>query len=158
MKLRTLPFLITALIASCSPGKSESTSKNAIHEYEIVEKQSIDLVDCLSQEEDKYLVFVHSKTCLHCQEIIEDVISFASSNTMKTYFLDISKQGNKIPLCSAGEIEQGINRVEDIKIAGTPTLLEVEEGIITFNIAGKDSCLSFLNEQTVKAKDKNIIA
>ena len=158
LKLHTLPFLLAAVFTSCSPVKSESTYKNAIQEYEIVKRQEINLSDCLSQEEEQYLVFFHSETCLHCQEIIEDVTSFAASNIFKTYFLDVAKEGNKTPRCSKEEITLGIDQVEDLKIVGTPTIIEVENGIVIVNIAGKESCLEFLNEQRVKQKDKNIIA
>ena len=154
MKLHTLPLLLVAVFTSCSSGKSESKSKNAIEEYEIASKQEINLVDCLSQKEDEYLVFFHSETCGHCKEIIDDVILFATSDIIKTYFLNISKNENKITRCSRDEIELGINRVEDLKIVGTPTIVEVEKGVITANVVGKDSCLAFLNAQ----KDKYIIA
>lgn len=154
MKLHTLPFVIAAVFTSCSPTKSESSSKNAFQEYEIVNRQAIILDDCLSQEEEQYLVFFHSETCAHCQEIIEDVILFAESNILKTYFLDVSKPGNQTPRCSPSDIEIGIDQVSNIKIVGTPTIIEIEDGITTANVAGKDLCLMFLNEK----KDKNIIA
>ena len=154
MKLHTLPLLLVAVFTSCSPSKNESSSKNAIKEYEIVHKQEINLDDCLSQIEEKYLIFFHSETCPHCQEIIEDVIAFAESNIIKTYFLDVSKKENKINRCSFEEIEVGIDQVENLKIVGTPSIVEVEKGITTVNVAGKSACLAFLNEQ----KDKYIIA
>ena len=154
MKLHTLPLLFVAVFTSCSSGKSGSSSKNAIEEYGIVSEQAINLSDCLAQKEEKYLVFFHSETCAHCKEIIEDVISFAESNIIKVYFLDVSKSENKITRCSREEIEIGIDTVDDLKIVGTPTIVEVENGVTTANVAGKESCLSFLNEQ----KDKYIIA
>ncbi len=154
MKLHTLPLLLVVVFTSCSTGKIESSSKNAIEEYEIIHKQEIDLIDCLSQKEEEYLVFFHSETCGHCKEIIDDVVAFASSNIIKTYFLDVSKKENKIESCSLDEVENGIDQVENLKIVGTPTIIEVEKGITIANVAGKNACLLFLNEQ----KDKYIIA
>ena len=144
MKLHTLPLILVAVFTSCSSKGSESSSKNAIQEYEIVSKQEIYLDDCLSQIEEKYLIFFHSETCTHCQEIIEDVIAFANSNIIKTYFLNVSKKENKITRCSQDEIEVGIDKVEDLRIVGTPTIVEVEEGVTTVNVAGKSACLAFL--------------
>ena len=158
MKLHTLPLLLAAVFTSCSPSKSESTSKNAVQEYEIVYKQEISLSECLSQKEEQYLVFFYSDTCGHCKEIIEDVVLFATSDIMKMYFLNVTKNENKINRCPADEITTGIDRVDNLKIVGTPTIIEVEEGITTMNIAGKDDCLKFLNELTANAKDKNTIA
>ena len=158
MKLHTLPFLLAVVFTSCSPSKSESTSKNAIQEYEIVSKQEINLSECLSQEEEQYLVFFHSDTCGHCKEIMEDVVLFASSNIMKMYFLNVAKTENRIDRCSLDEIEVGVDQVDDLKIVGTPTIMEIENGVTTMNVAGKDDCLKFLNELTVSLKDKNTIA
>ena len=154
MKLHTLSLLWVVVFTSCSTGKSESSSKNAIQEYGIVSKQDINLADCLSQIEEKYLIFFYSETCGHCKEIIEDVTLFAESNIIKTYFINISKSGNKIERCSHDEIEVGVDQVEELKIVGTPSIVEVEKGVTTANVVGKDSCLAFLNEQ----KDKYIIA
>ena len=128
MKLHTLPLLLAAVFTSCSPSKSESTSKNAVQEYEIVNKQEISLSECLSQKEEQYLVFFHSDTCGHCKEIIEDVVLFAASDIMKMYFLNVTKNENKINRCPADEITTGIDRVDNLKIVGTPTIIEVEEG------------------------------
>ena len=154
MKLHTLPLLLVAVFTSCSPSKSESSSKNAIKEYGIITEQEVYLDDCLSQKEEEYLIFFHSETCGHCREIIEDVVAFAESNIIKTYFLDVSKKENKINRCTFEEIEVGIDQVENLKIVGTPTIVGVEKGVTTANVAGKNACLSFLNEQ----KDKYIIA
>ena len=158
MKLHTLPFLLTVVFTSCSPSISGSESKNAIQEYEIVTKQEISLCECLSQEEPDYLVFFHSDTCGHCKEIMEDVIRFAESNIMKMYFLNVGKDENKVGRCSADEITTGIDQVDDLRIVGTPTIMEVEDGITTMNVAGKDDCLKFLNELTANLKDKITIA
>ena len=154
MKLHTLPLLWVVAFTSCTGSKSESSNKNAIQEYGIISQQEINLADCLSQNEEDYLVFFHSETCGHCKEIIEDVIAFAESNIIKTYFLNVSKSENKVERCLRDEIEIGIDNVDDLKIVGTPTIVEVENGVTTANVAGKESCLAFLNEQ----KDKYIIA
>ena len=154
MKLHTLPLLWVVVFTSCTGSKSESSNKNAIQEYGIISQQEINLADCLSQIEENYLVFFHSETCGHCKEIIEDVIAFAESNIIKTYFLNVSKSENKVERCLRDEIEIGIDNVDDLKIVGTPTIVEVENGVTTANVAGKESCLAFLNEQ----KDKYIIA
>ena len=152
MKLYALPLILAVVFTSCSPSKSESSSKNAVQEYEIISRQEIYLSECLSQEEEHYLVFFHSETCGHCQEIIEDVVAFAESNIIKMYFLNVSKSENKIERCSRDEIETGIDSVDDLKIVGTPTIMEIEEGIVTANIAGKDACISFLNELRASTK------
>ena len=146
-KLRILPFMLTALFASCSPVESEQMSKNAFSEYKITIDNKINWADCLDQIESHYLVFCYSETCQHCHQIMGDVISFAEANILKMYFLNTKEQEVKIPLGNDIDLTIGISDVIDLFIAGTPSIIEVKERTVTANIAGKDDCLTFLNEQ-----------
>lgn len=138
LKLCFLPLI--AFMTSCKPQAGSSSSID----YKIMERQSISWAECLSQAEPQYLVFFHSNTCASCQEIKGDVVSFATSNIVKTYFVDIDKPGNEIQKCSVDEIVVGADRIEDFYIAGTPTIVEVENGRTTVNAAGKSKCLELL--------------
>lgn len=144
-RLGNCALLFVAVFTSCSPAKSESSSESKSEEYEIVNKQEISLMDFFLQEDD-YLVFCHSDTCTQCKQIIGDVASFAEDNIIKTYFLNVSLPDNKITLVPIDEITIGVNSINDLVYAGTPTIFEVKNGITTSNIAGKDKCLTFLNE------------
>ena len=139
LKICILPLLV--FMASCHP---QTQSKSSSLDYGIMERQSISWAECLSQQEDHYLVFFHSETCSSCQEIKGDVISFASENICKTYFLDIDKPGNEISKCSVDEIVVGVDNINDFKIAGTPTIVEVQSGVTTANAPGKNKCLELL--------------
>ena len=145
-------FLLFGLF-SCAPQTEDSSS---VINYKIIEEQSISWADCLSQKENHYLVFFHSETCATCQEMKGDVTSFACENILKTYFVDIDKPGNKINKCTLEEVTVGVSNVDDFKIAGTPTLIEVEEGITIANAPGKEKCLELLNSlRTNGIKDNN---
>lgn len=147
------PLVLVAVFASCSPAKSESLSKNASREYEtIINNRLIKWYDCLNQEESNYLVFVYAETCTHCQEIMGDVIQFTQENIIKTYFINKSDSSNKINICPIDEVAVGIDKADDLAIAGTPTLFEIIEGKTTANIFGADDCLTFLNEQRLNKK------
>ena len=146
-KLRILPFVLTALFASCSPAESEQMSKNAFSDYNVPNSQKIFWSDCLSQKEDHYLVFFYSETCTHCHEIMGDVLSFAESNILKLYFLDIKASDSKIPISNNIDLTIGIDKVDALFIAGTPSIIEVENWTVKVNVAGTDNCLTFLNEQ-----------
>ena len=145
-RLRILSLVLVAMFASCAPAKSEQMSKNAFDEYEIVNNQQIKWSTVLSQIETDYLIFFYSETCPHCHEIIEDVISFSTSEIMKMYFLDTKKSETKIPIKNEIDETIGVTSIDDLFIAGTPTLIEVEEGMVKANVPGKDDCLTFLNE------------
>ena len=150
-KLLFIPLFLAVVITSCSPRKGESMSVDSSEEYVIEDEQEIFLDDCLSQKEERYVVFFHSDTCKQCQEIKGDVIAFAYENITKTYFLNIAKPGNKPTICPIDEVRVGADKVEDIAIAGTPTIIEVENGIVIANVPGKDACLTFMNEQRKNA-------
>lgn len=146
-RLRILPLLITALFASCSPVESEQMSKNAVSGYKEYIKSQISWQECLGQKENHYLVFFYSDTCPHCHEIMEDVLDFSNTNIVKTYFLNTKESNEKVPISSEIDLTIGVDDVGDLFIAGTPTIIEVEEWIVKANIPGKDDCLTFLNEQ-----------
>ena len=153
------PLVLVAVFASCSPVKSGSTNQNASKEYEtIISDRTILWSDCLKQEEADYLVFIYSKTCLNCHEIMGDVTEFCLENIINVYFVDKANKDNEITICPIEKIEIGINDIDKLEIAGTPTLLRVNEGIVTANVAGKDPCLTFLNEIRLIIKNKNTIA
>ena len=150
--LRILPLVLVATFASCAPVKSEQMSKNAMDEDEILETQKVEWPLVLSQIEERYLVFFYSETCTHCHEIMRDVLSFSHAEITKTYFLDIKKSEIKIPIRNDIDKTVGVSSVDDLFIAGTPTIVEVKEGEVNANVAGKDECLTFLNEQRLTYK------
>lgn len=146
-----------AMFVSCSPAQNEQSNKNASTEYEIPIEQEIYLTDSLSQKESQYLVFFHSDTCSHCKEIIGDVLSFCDENIIKLYFLNIKKPTNEIKTCSKEEITIGVNSYEDLQIVGTPSIIKVENGVTTANVAGKEDCLTLINQERLN-HNKLIIA
>ena len=151
-KLRILPFVLTALFASCSPAESEQMSKNTFSEYNVPVNQKIVWSTCLNQKEDHYLVFFYSETCAHCHEIMGDVLSFNDANILPMYFLDTKASDTKIPISSNIDLTIGVDNVDDLFIAGTPTILEVKNHIVIANVPGSDNCLTFLNEQRLLNK------
>ena len=149
MKLRILvcSFISLVLLASCTPNEEDNSSLQSNSNNEIPTLLSINWVDTFKQEEDDYLVFFHSDTCSHCQEIMGDVIAFANSNTKKTYFANIESPEGKMPIVKGSEPLLGIDNISDFYIPGTPTLIEIKEGVVTANNPGKDKCLTFLNQE-----------
>lgn len=150
MKLRLfVPLLFISTLVACKPNGDSSSSTNI---EEIVNKQSINLVDVFNQEEEEYLIFFHSDTCKSCKAIIGDVASFAEENIVKTYFLNINQPNNKPKICSKDELIIGVNNVEDLAILGTPTIVKVENGVTTANEGGKEKCLTLLSEERMNHK------
>ena len=148
-KIGFYSLVLLALLTSCSSSNSEQSNSNASSGFDIPVEQQIIWTDCLSQEEENYLVFFYSETCNHCHEIMGDVIAFSEENIIKIYFSDVAKGETKIPISRDVDDALGIDDINSFFIAGTPTLIEVYEGTVTANVPGKDACLSFLNEQRI---------
>ena len=127
-------------------------SKNAFSDYNVPTSQKIVWSDCLSQKEDHYLVFFYSETCTHCHEIMGDVLSFYEANVLPTYFLDIKASDIIVPISNNIDLTIGVDNIDDLFIAGTPTIIEVENWIVKANVPGSDNCLTFLNEQRLLNK------
>ena len=151
MKLKWHIYSI-ALLAFCCSCTPQTGSSASVDSRDIATEQAINLADCLTQEESNYLIFFHSDACQQCKEIMGDVTEFARLNYIKTYFIDTSKNENKVTLCQPDEVVIGVTSVEHIAIVGTPSFIEVEDGVTVANVAGKNSCLTFMNEQRIKHK------
>ena len=132
-----------AIVASCSPAKDATIIKNTYSEQEIVKEQQIPWLDILEQKEDNYIVFVYSEKCAHCHDMIDEIVAFANDEILTTYFVDTLQ--NDVPIKINNAV--GMSSIEEVSIVGTPTLIEIDRGIVTSNIPGIDDCLSFLNEK-----------
>ena len=139
-------LLSVGLITSCTPTEESVPQYKAFKEFQVVVDNSIKWPDILNQEENKYIIFFYSETCAYCHEMQEEVIDFAITCPLKTYFLDALE--NDVPIDSDKKI--GVSNYEEASINGTPSILEIENTTITANISGIDDCLTYLNEQRLK--------
>ncbi len=139
-------LLSITLITSCSSNENSTSSYKPFNEYQVVVDNSIKWPEILNQEEKSYIIFLYSETCAYCHEMQEEVVDFAITCPLKTYFLNVGE--NAVPIDSDKKI--GITNYEEASINGTPSILEVENATITANISGIDDCLTYLNEQRLK--------
>ena len=148
--IKFLRFVVSLLsihlIASCTPTEESVPHYKAFKEFQVVVDNSIKWPDILKQEENKYITFFYSETCVYCHEMQEEVIDFATTCHLKTYFLDVME--NDVLIDSDKKI--GVSNYEEASINGTPSILEIENATITANISGIDDCLTYINEQRIK--------
>ena len=142
----TVSLLSVGFLTSCSSNESSLQTTKKFKDFEVVINNSIKWPDILDQEEENYIIFFYSETCAYCHEIQQEVIDFAITCPLKTYFLDTLE--NAVPIDSDKKI--GVTNYEEASINGTPSILEVENATITANISGIDECLTYLNEQRLK--------
>ena len=129
-----------AIVVSCSPIRETTNNKNVIEQEEIIKNQSISWFDALNQKENNYIIFVYSETCGYRHDMMDEIIDFAKSEILVTYF--INSQIYKVTI--SNEIKENIADINQLSILGTPTILEIENKIVVNNIAGIDKCLNFL--------------
>ena len=140
------PLAILAVTVSCSPAHSTAIKEKEYQDYEIVRSNQIRWLDVLKQQEDNYIVFVYSETCLYCHEMLNEIVEFASGDFLKTYFVNGSI--NKIKISEDFGI--GITNIEELSIKGTPSIIEVSESMVVANVPGIDQCLTYLNEKRLE--------
>ena len=87
-----------AIVASCSPVSDAAISKSIKAKQEILNTYQIPWIELLNQRENNYLVFVYSETCGYCHDMLDEIIDFALSDILPTYF--INTQNNEVPISS----------------------------------------------------------
>ena len=141
MKRALLLMVFTLLFGGCTKNIKQ-TSQTSIEEmshydYDVIKEKIINWNDLFSVEKDHYNAYIYSKTCVHCNEIKQDIISYGLNHD-DFYFIEYNKS---IPVSESVDATIGKSNVEEISILGTPTLLTIENGILIKNIAGGKAIL-----------------
>lgn len=141
MKRALLLMMFSMLFMGCSRSTKQisiSTSEEvAQYDYDAIKEKAIIWNDLFIVEKETYCTYIYSKTCAHCNEIKQDIISYGLSHD-NFYFVEYNKN---IPISENIDDTIGKNNVEEISILGTPTLLVIEKGILIKNIAGGKAIL-----------------
>ena len=139
-KLVFLPCLFTLL--SCQhEDESFSISETTEHEYDEVMDKEITWNEMFSIEQSQYLIYFYSTTCSHCKEIKNQIIEYALSND-NFFFIKYSDD-----VIIAPEVKSTIGATSpcDVAILGTPSLVEIENGVLINNLAGVKEIMNFLH-------------
>ena len=140
--MRKKSLLICGLIiisVSCSKSSKESIS-SIIYDYDLTQDKTIEWNNLFNQNPDFYYVYVYSPKCGHCNDIKQDVISY-SLDKDNFYFVlfDTNVPTSEFYLDCVGSKD-----VKDVSIAGTPSLLTIENHILIKNIAGSNAIIATL--------------
>lgn len=97
------------------------------------------------------LYYFYQETCVHCNNIKEDIADFYYSDheDIDFYFVDAAQAQNKDVWYggdSADFVEPSgkFTDYTDIKIVGTPTLVEIKDGQITQFLVGEEAIPAYL--------------
>lgn len=111
------------------------------HEYSEVGDYMITWDKMFDLDLDVYYVYFYSSGCSHCSEIKNFMIEKALEEK-NIYF---SKSSAKDILRKDTQSSIGAGFAGDISILGYPSLIKIEDGICTKNVAGKPAILSMLS-------------
>ena len=136
-KLLILP-ITSILILGCSPNKE---AKAIEYDYSDVADLTICWNDILSVESDKYFAYIYSRTCGHCNEIKQDVITYALVNKGALYFVPFNKT---IPIIIDRTLPLEKDKVEDLGIVGTPSMFLIVNHVVKENYVGKKEIVKTL--------------
>ena len=138
-KLLSLTFILLTLLSSCS---ITNHSDLIYEDYNQLEEYQITWRDLFLQSNSEYFVYIYSLSCLHCQNIKEEVINFVISEKYPTYLIEYTKD---IPISNNVEDCIGSSSYVEVTIKGTPSLLQIKNGYLILNAAGSKEILSVLD-------------
>ena len=105
-------------------------SKENNHNYDEIEHLTIEYENIFKQEEKQYFVYFYSLSCRHCYELKNDIIGYALCNKVRTYFV---LECDKIKYGYDTNLTIGSDNIELLFIKGYPTLIEINDYVLSFN-------------------------
>ncbi len=141
--MKKLLFLCACLLLTACQ-KQETSSEYSIlieYDYQDVEHLHIEWKDILSQERYNYFVYIYSLTCGHCKEVKPYILNAALNSDKQFYFVTYTKE---IPIITNAELNIGVTYYEKLGIIGTPTLFEIESGMVSACYTGSVAIIETL--------------
>ena len=111
-------------------------------DYSYFEDLQLEWKNLFSPAKSHYFVYIYSISCDHCNHIKKEVLEFVSMN--KESFFLIESTGDIKTKNNVSETI-GKEKIEEIYILGTPTLLAITNWSLSLNIAGENEILNYLS-------------
>lgn len=141
MKGKILLLAIPLLFSCSNNNQPEVDPTIKPHSYEEVSDKMINWLDTFSKEES-YCVYYFSRTCAYCDAIKDEVIDIALTHQTKIYFCN----DNAIITDSYLDVEstKGIGDINEFRIKGFPSIIQVENHLVKEHCPGKSATLNFV--------------
>ncbi len=139
--LAAILVVLVAMLVVVGQGSSAKLYSDADHlNYEEIEQNVI----------GTNLFYFYQESCVHCNNIKEDVNNFYRNQPedINFFLIDAADAANADVWDSSEEFVAPSGRVSDytdIKIQGTPTLIEVKDGQITQFLVGETDIPAYLD-------------
>lgn len=138
-----VPLLLALTTAGCSPSNLVGVSKGEKNEYDYVDFKELELSweNVFSPAKSQYFIYIYSLYCGHCSNIKNDVLTIVDEFRSLFYLINYS---DEIPVGVNASETIGKEKIEEIYILGTPTLLEISDKRVVLNIAGETDITNYL--------------
>ena len=137
-------FLPLILLSSCSSNYPPITKEVIVYDYPI--ERTISWENCLSIEEEYYLLYFYSPTCGHCIDLKPDFLEYYYSCNPPLYFVNCLEgatyKANKENII-------GISSEIDLYILGTPSLMEIKDNIVYKYYGGTKEIRLFIDNNSI---------
>ena len=143
MRIKILPLLLVPFMVGCSSTKAEAKINDEQKALDYADFQDLKLEwkNLFFPAKSQYFVYIYSISCLHCAHIKKEVLSTIEENKELFYLMEYSSE---IPITSNVSNTIGKEKVEEVSILGTPTLIEITNHYVGLNIAGEKEITDFL--------------
>lgn len=138
-----LLLLLFPLLAGCSttkPEASKSVEEKAL-DYTDFTHLNLEWKNLFLPAKSQYFVYIYSISCLHCAHIKKEVLETIRDNEELFYLMEYS---DEIPISSNASETIGKEKLDEVSIMGTPTLLEITNHYVGMNIAGEKEIVTYL--------------
>lgn len=141
-KLFLFNLLLSLIFQTHIQVNNECNLKQIVnHDYDEISHLTINYKNIFEQIGKQYFIYFYSLTCGHCFELKNEIITYALCNKIKTYFV---LECDEIKYGFDTNLTIGISNIESLFIKGYPTLIEINNNVLTFNEAGKNKIIEKL--------------
>ena len=137
-------LLVLPLLAGCHQTESKLIveEEETTLDYSDFEDLNLEWKNLFSPAKSQYFVYIYSISCGHCNHIKKEVLEYVNVNKESFYLIEFS---GDIPTKTNVAETIGKEKVEEISILGTPTLLAVTNWTLSLNIAGEKEIINYLS-------------
>ena len=143
MKRKKLTLLLLPLLIGCSSTKIEANKKDEQKslDYTDFEELNLEWKNLFLPAKSQYFVYIYSLSCLHCAHIKKEVLTMVEEHQELFYLTEYS---DEIPTSFNVAETIGKEKIEEIYIMGTPTLMQITNHYVSLNIAGEKEIMDYL--------------
>ena len=144
MRLKLLFLLSNIVLTSCQQVEEETPEQEdtITLDYEDFLDIHLEWKNLFSPAKSQYFVYIYSISCGHCNQIKKEVLEFVNDHKEAFYLIEFNSD---IPTKTNVAESIGKEKIEEVSILGTPTLIGVTNWAISLDIAGEKEITDYLS-------------